>query len=72
MFGKLLGAWLGQKAAGRNKGAKGAAIGYGAAAIASRSVPALAAVMAAGWAWNKYRGRKAASASYPTEATPRA
>ncbi len=43
MFGKLAGAWLGEKLAGRNKGAKGAILGYGAAALARRSVPTLAA-----------------------------
>ena len=44
MIGKLLGAWLGEKVAGENEGAKGAVLGYGAAAIARRSVPALAAL----------------------------
>ena len=39
MFGKLAGAWLGEKIAGQNQGAKGAILGYGAAALARRSVP---------------------------------
>ena len=39
MLGKLAGAWLGEKVAGPNKGAKGAILGYGAAALAKRSVP---------------------------------
>ena len=43
MLGKLAGAWLGEKVAGRNNGAKGAILGYGAAALARRSVPAFAA-----------------------------
>ena len=38
MFGKLAGAWLGDKIAGRNQGAKGAILGYGAASLARRSV----------------------------------
>ena len=42
MLGKLAGAWLGSKVAGRNEGAKGAILGYGAAALARRSGPALA------------------------------
>ena len=43
MFGKLAGAWLGSKVVGGKSGVKGAALGYGAAALARRSVPALAA-----------------------------
>ena len=71
MFGKLAGAWLGSKVAGRHEGAKGAILGYGAAALARRSVPALAAVAIGGWAFNKWRERRARrSPSYPSEATP--
>ena len=39
MFGKLAGAWLGNRLAGRNSGFKGAILGYGAASLARRSVP---------------------------------
>ncbi len=69
MLGKLAGAWLGEKVAGPNKGAKGAIIGYGAAALAKRSVPALAAIAFGGWAFGKLRQRRA-RVSYPSEATP--
>ena len=55
MIGKLFGAWLGEKVAGENKGARGAILGYGAAAIARRSVPALAAKTLGGWAFRKWR-----------------
>lgn len=58
MLGKLAGAWLGEKVAGRNSGTKGAIIGYGAAALARRSVPALAAVALGGWAFRKLRDRR--------------
>ena len=58
MIGKLFGAWLGEKVAGENRGAKGALIGYGAAAVARRSVPALAAVALGGWAFRKWRSRR--------------
>ena len=58
MIGKLFGAWLGGKVAGDNQGAKGAILGYGAAAIARRSVPALAAVALGGWAFRKWRNRR--------------
>jgi hypothetical protein len=69
MLGKLAGAWLGEKAAGPNRGAKGAILGFGAAALAKRSVPALAAIALGGWAFRKLRQRRA-RASYPSEATP--
>jgi hypothetical protein len=71
MLGKLAGAWLGGKIAGPNKGAKGAILGYGAAALARRSVPALAAVALGGWAFRKWRDRRARrSPAYPSEASP--
>lgn len=70
MFGKLAGAWLGSKIAGRREGAKGAILGYGAAALAKRSVPALAAVALGGWAFRKWRERRRSAPSYPSEATP--
>ena len=70
MLGKLFGAWLGEKVAGRNSGAKGAILGYGAAAVARRSVPALAAISLAGWAFNKWRDKRRAHPSYPSDATP--
>ena len=73
MFGKIAGAWLGSKVAGRNSGATGAALGIGAAALARRSVPALAAVTVAGWAFNKWRDRRARrQATYPSDASPSA
>lgn len=63
MLGKLAGAWLGEKLAGRHQGAKGAIIGYGAAAVARRSVPALAALTLGGWAFRKWRNRRSYSDS---------
>ena len=70
MLGKIAGAWLGSRIAGRNSGAKGAMLGYGAAALARRSVPALAAVAIGGWAFNKWRERRRGRPAYPSEATP--
>ena len=70
MLGKLAGAWLGEKVAGPNKGTKGAILGYGAAALARRSVPALAAITLGSWAFRKWRDRRRATPSYPSEATP--
>ena len=70
MLGKLAGALIGERIAGRNSGMKGAMLGYGVAALARRSVPALAAVAIGGWALKRLRERRAARASYPSEATP--
>ena len=71
MIGKLAGAWLGNRIAGRNTGARGAILGYGAAALARRSVPALAAVTLAGWAFSKFQERRRTRGpSYPSDAAP--
>ena len=70
MLGKLAGAWLGEKIAGRNEGAKGAVLGYGAAALAKRSIPTLAVLALGGWAFKKWRDKRRADATYPSEATP--
>jgi hypothetical protein len=70
MIGKLLGAWIGDKVAGKNEGAKGAVLGYGAAALAKRSVPTLAALALGGWAFRKWRDKRRASPSYPSDAEP--
>jgi hypothetical protein len=70
MLGKLAGAWLGGKIAGPNKGAKGAILGYGAAALARRSIPALAALALGGWAFRRWRDKRRRTPSYPPEATP--
>jgi hypothetical protein len=70
MIGKLFGAWLGEKVAGRNSGAKGAILGYGAAAVARRSVPTLAALALGGWAFKKWRKSRRSEPSYPSDASP--
>jgi len=70
MLGKIAGAWLGSRIAGRHQGVKGAALGYGAAALARRSVPALAAVALGGWAFNKWRDKRRRRPSYPSDAAP--
>jgi hypothetical protein len=70
MIGKLFGAWLGEKVAGKNEGAKGAILGYGTAALAKRSIPTLAALALGGWAFKKWRDKRRAQPSYPAEASP--
>ena len=69
MIGKLLGAWVGDRIAGPNQGAKGAILGAGAAAIAKRAVPTIVALAAIGWGVRKLRSLRS-SPSYPSEATP--
>jgi hypothetical protein len=71
MLGKLAGARLGGKVAGESSGAKGAMLGYGAATLARRSVPALAAITLGGSAFRKWRERRNSRAPvYPSEAAP--
>lgn len=70
MFGKLAGAWLGERVAGPNRGTKGALIGYGVAALARRSVPALAVVALGSWAFRKMRDRRRANPAYPSDSVP--
>jgi hypothetical protein len=70
MLGKLAGAWLGEKVVGENEGAKGAILGYGAASLAKRSLPTLAAVALGGWAWRRWRNKRRSEPSYPSEASP--
>jgi hypothetical protein len=70
MLGKLAGAWLGEKVVGENEGAKGAILGYGAASLAKRSLPTLAAVALGGWAWRRWRNKRRSERSYPSEASP--
>lgn len=64
MIGKLAGAWLGDKVAGKNDGAKGAILGYAAAAVARRSIPTLAALAIGGWAFKKWRERRGPDLDY--------
>lgn len=71
MLGKIAGALIGKRIAGRNNGTKGAILGYGAAMLARRSVPALAAIAAIGWGARKlYERRGRSRLSYPSDAAP--
>jgi hypothetical protein len=73
MLGKLAGAIIGKRLAGRNRGAKGAIIGAGMAAVARRGLAPLAGALALGWGakklWEWRKGRR--SPAFPEEATPR-
>ena len=58
MIGKLAGAWLGNRIAGRNSRAKGAILGAGVAAIARRGFGPLAAAAAVGYGAKKLWDRR--------------
>lgn len=71
MLGKFAGAWLGNRIAGRNSGAKGAVLGYGAAALARRGFGPLAAGALAVWGAKKLMARRdARNPRYPSDAAP--
>ena len=72
MLGKLAGAIIGKKIAGRNRGARGAILGAGVAAVARRGFGPLAGALALGWGAKKlWDWRKGRSPKFPAEATPR-
>ena len=71
MLGKIAGAMIGKRIAGRNSGTKGALLGLGAAAIARRGFGPLAGALALGWGAKKLMERRRnRSRGFPTEATP--
>lgn len=72
MLGKLVGAFIGERLAGRNHGLRGALLGAGAATIAKRGLGPLALALGAGWAarkmWQRRQERR--HPSYPSDAAP--
>ena len=72
MFGKIAGAWLGSRIAGRNQGVKGALMGAGVAAIARRGLFPLAIAAGAAYGakklWDRWNRRE--EPHYPSEAAP--
>jgi hypothetical protein len=72
MLGKLAGAFIGNRVAGRQSGAKGALLGYGLAAVARRGLGPLSAVLALGWGAKKLYERRQASRSpaFPNDVVP--
>jgi hypothetical protein len=72
MLGKIAGALIGRRIAGRNEGMKGALMGAGIAAVARRGLGPLAATAAAAYGakklWDWWSRRD--SPRYPSEATP--
>jgi hypothetical protein len=73
MFGKIAAAFIGNKVAGRQSGAKGALLGLGVAALARRGLGPLGLALGAGWAAKKmYEKRQAGRTPvYPADTGPR-
>lgn len=72
MLGKLAGALIGNRLAGRHGGAKGALLGYGVTALARRGLGPLGLALGLGWAAKKLYDRRGARRhpSYPSDAAP--
>ena len=72
MLGKIAGAIIGNKVAGRHSGAKGALLGAGIAALARRGLGPLGLALGAGWAAKKLYDRRQSrrSPSFPGDVTP--
>lgn len=72
MLGKIAGALIGRRLASRNSGLKGAALGYGAAALARRGLGPLGLALGLGWGAKKLYERQQArrGTRFPAEATP--
>lgn len=73
MLGKIAGAFIGNRMAGRNGGLKGALLGAAGARLATRGFGPLGTALAVGYGakklydWNKARKT---SPSFPASATP--
>ena len=73
MLGKIAGAFLGNKIAGRNSGLKGAILGAAGARVAARGLGPLGTALAVGWGakklydWNRSRRTRP---EFPRSATP--
>ena len=72
MLGKIAGAFIGSKVAGRQSGAKGALLGLGLSALARRGLGPLGLALGAGWAAKKLYEKRQASRSpgFPADVRP--
>ena len=71
MLGKIAAAVVGDRIAGRNKGAKGAVLGIVAATALKRVIPTIAAAAILGYAYKKAKNfLEENEPDYPSEATP--
>ena len=70
MLGKIAAAIIGDKLAGRNKGASGAVKGILVESVAKRLIPTIAAAALLGYAYKKAKASLDRRPSYPSEAEP--
>lgn len=71
MLGKIAGALIGNRLAGRHSGAKGALLGAGMAAVARRGLGPLSLALALGYGAKKLYDRRSSRAPvYPSDAAP--
>ncbi len=75
MLGKIAGALIGERVAGRNRGAKGAILGIVAETVVRKVVPTIAAIAILSFAYKKARDFLdeefgEGEPSYPSDATP--
>ncbi|MEO7636261.1 MAG: hypothetical protein ABIS16_01300 [Sphingomicrobium sp.] len=70
MFGKIAGALIGNRIAGRHSGAKGALLGAGIATVARRGLGPLGLALALGYGAKKLYDRRRRPPRYPADAAP--
>jgi hypothetical protein len=70
MLGKIAAAIIGERLAGRNKGASGAVKGIIVETVAKRLIPTIAAAAILGYAYKKANDYLDREPAYPSEATP--
>lgn len=71
MLGKIAGAVIGGRLAGKNKGASGAVKGILVESVAKRLIPTIAAAAVLGYAYKKAKGSlDREPPSYPSDAEP--
>ena len=71
MLGKIAAAIIGERLAGRNKGASGAVKGILVETVAKRLIPTIAAAAVLGYAYKKVKGSPDREpSSYPSDAEP--
>ena len=70
MLGKIAAAIIGDRLAGKNRGAKGAIVGIAVETVAKRVIPAIAAAAVLGYAYRKAKGSRDREPAYPSDAAP--
>jgi hypothetical protein len=70
MLGKIAAAIIGERLAGKNKGARGAIAGIAVETIAKRVIPAIAAAAVLGYVYKKAKGSLGREPGYPSDASP--